>query len=553
MAGTAITPTSLVEITVSCRNLRDTDVFSKSDPVCIVYHQPFGSAQWVELKRTECIQNSLNPDFATKIPITYRFEEQQRLKFSVLDIDSNSPTIVNHDFLGDYECSLAELVSCMKVQKPLKNKEYTGDNGTIILTTEELSSCKEELFVQFVGRKLENKSWFSSISPFLEFSKANEDGTYTLVHRTEHAHSTVDPTWKDFSVPLRTFCSGDYDRSIKVECKAYKSGGNHKPIGVFHTTVRKLTEGPGQANTYWVVNEEKKKRKGSSYKNSGEVVLNKCQVRQVFSFVDYIKGGMEINAFIGIDFTASNGNPQTPQSLHFVNPTAPNQYAQAIQSVGQIIEDYDTDKHFPVLGFGARMPPDYTQVSHEFFVNGDPSNPYCFRVQGVIEAYYGSLSRVQLYGPTNFAPIINHVARFAASNKAGDKYFILLILTDGIITDMQQTKEAIVNASTLPLSIIIVGVGGAEFDAMEELDGDAVRLSSNGRYASRDIVQFVSFRDFLKGGGDQQSAGLRLAREVLAEVPDQVLSYMKANNVQPQPPRVQDVNLPPTHYLDLDM
>ena len=60
---------------------------------------------------------------------------------------------------------------------------------------------------------------------------------------------------------------------------------------------------------------------------------------------------------------------------------------------------------------------------------------------GVLEAYYNCLNRVQLYGPTNFAPIINHVARFATSNRAGDKYFILLILTDGIITDMPQTKE----------------------------------------------------------------------------------------------------------------
>ena len=30
-------------------------------------------------------------------------------------------------------------------------------------------------------------------------------------------------------------------------------------------------------------------------------------------------------------------------------------------------------------------------------------------------------------------------------------------------------------ASHLPLSIIIVGVGGADFEAMEELDGDTVR------------------------------------------------------------------------------
>lgn len=38
-------------------------------------------------------------------------------------------------------------------------------------------------------------------------------------------------------------------------------------------------------------------------------------------------------------------------------------------------------------------------------------------------------------------------------------------------------------------------VGGADFEAMEELDGDAVRLSSNGRFAERDIVQFVPYRD----------------------------------------------------------
>lgn len=65
-----------------------------------------------------------------------------------------------------------------------------------------------------------------------------------------------------------------------------------------------------------------------------------------------------------------------------MNPNNPNQYVRAIQSVADIIEDYDSDKYFPVLGFGARQPPDYTQVSHEFFVNGDPSSPFCYKVQG---------------------------------------------------------------------------------------------------------------------------------------------------------------------------
>ena len=62
-------------------------------------------------------------------------------------------------------------------------------------------------------------------------------------------------------------------------------------------------------------------------------------------------------------------------------------------------------------------------------------------VLGVLEAYQSCVPRIQLYGPTNFAPVINHVARFAAANQDGKSYFILLIITDGIITDMPQTKQ----------------------------------------------------------------------------------------------------------------
>ena len=51
-------------------------------------------------------------------------------------------------------------------------------------------------------------------------------------------------------------------------------------------------------------------------------------------------------------------------------------------------------------------------------------------------------------------------------------YFILLLLTDGVITDMDQTKQAVVAASALPMSIFIVGVGGADFKMMEVLDSD---------------------------------------------------------------------------------
>jgi Copine len=36
-----------------------------------------------------------------------------------------------------------------------------------------------------------------------------------------------------------------------------------------------------------------------------------------------------------------------------------------------------------------------------------------------------------------------------------------------VVTDLQETIETIVKASDLPLSILIVGVGGADFKEME--------------------------------------------------------------------------------------
>ena len=54
---------------------------------------------------------------------------------------------------------------------------------------------------------------------------------------------------------------------------------------------------------------------------------------------------------------------------------------------------------------------------------------------------------------------------------------------------MDATISAIVDASHAALSIVIVGVGNASFDNMDELDGDDGLLKSGSKRALRDIVQ----------------------------------------------------------------
>ena len=111
-------------------------------------------------------------------------------------------------------------------------------------------------------------------------------------------------------------------------------------------------------------------------------------------------------------------------------------------------------------------------------------------------------------------------------SQSNQKYTICLILTDGCITDLEKTVEQVVLGSKLPLSIIIVGVGTADFSMMEQLDGDIEPLYSNilKRYTHRDIVQFVPFAELALDP-------IKLAREVLAEVPKQLIDYYQHNKI----------------------
>jgi len=234
---------------------------------------------------------------------------------------------------------------------------------------------------------------------------------------------------------------------------------------------------------------------------------------------------------VGIDFTGSNGTPTSTYSLHYFGAN-PSPYAQAIQAVGSILADYDQDKRFPLYGYGGSY---HGSTSHCFPLNDNKKDPEVSGIDGVISTYRNALSRFSLSGPTYFAPVIReacHNIREDLAKPGAPKYYVLLIITDGAIDDMSDTKDAIVDAANnLPLSIVIVGVGDGNFGCMEELDGDDVRLCDRkGVGAERDIVQFVPFRDFA-------SNPERLAQETLAEIPEQLLSYMRQKNISPLPPR----------------
>ena len=515
---------SKVELHISCKGLQNKDTFSKSDPIVSIQLFDKLRKSWYEVDRTECVKNNLNPEFSKTIYLDYRFEEVQKILFNVYDVDNATQSLEDDDFLGCMEATLGQIVSASTYMKPLMSKNKSHEMGSITIHAEEVAQSQKYLTIQFAGSHLDKKDMFGKSDPYLEFHRANKDGSYSLVHKTDYIKNTLNPVWPPFTISAGSLGRGDDSCAIKVICYDWDRDGSHDLIGEFTTTLGELLS--EKLITWDLINPHKASKK--KYKNSGTISISSVKVFEKHSFLDYILGGCQINFTVAVDFTGSNGNPKSPSSLHYNNPYQPNEYVRALTSVGEVCQDYDTDKMFPALGFGARIG---GKVSHEFALNGNPANPYCAGIQGVLAAYHQAIQAVELYGPTNVAPVINHVANFAeqaSHNPQIQQYFVLLLLTDGVITDMRETKLAIIRASALPMSIIIVGVGRADFQAMEELDSDDAMLSVGSDRGKRDIVQFVPFRKF-----QGEYAGESLAKEVLAELPGQLTEYMSWKGIKP--------------------
>jgi len=186
---------------------------------------------------------------------------------------------------------------------------------------------------------------------------------------------------------------------------------------------------------------------------------------------------------------------------------------------------YDTDQKFPCFGFGAKYG---GVIQHSFQIGNKPELD---GIAGVLEAYRNVFrTGLTMSGPTVFAEVIDYAAATARSRQEAKRaigqqsYKILLILTDGAVTDIEQTKRAIHAASDAPLSIVIVGMGNADFSSMQHLDDFLANDPS-----VRDIVQFVQFSHHAH---DKSS----LTQATLEEIPDQLVDYFYSQGIKPLPP-----------------
>lgn len=303
-----------IELYISCRNLPNLDTFSLSDPMVSLYYasplpedkgtrshaeedrqsvEVLPQRQLVLAGRTEVIDDDLNPDFEKRFVIECRDWEEQRLLLKVVDIDDkDTGDESKHDYIGQAEIILSDLVRCGRVEVPLLEKDgvtHLKKKSTLIAWCECVGDTATRAALDVRAKALAKVGALrQSPNAFLKFFKKAREGSAGAAHRETprwlHAHSTspfprsTTPSWPRFEVQVAKLCGNDHNRDIRIQALSWNRNGKHTYLGEVDTTLGVLLSARPAANLDLidgkarrrdqVKQDRSKRRRGKKWKKS---------------------------------------------------------------------------------------------------------------------------------------------------------------------------------------------------------------------------------------------------------------------------------------------
>ena len=282
-------PSSQLHLHIACKNLPDTDTFSKTDPFAVVYLQNNIANAWEIVGYTEVITNTLNPVFVTSICMKYLFEEKQFVKIEVYDQDNNDyKNLSKQEYLGYTEFYIHELIRSKELNLNLAGKHKKGN---ISLYADMSNNDKESVV-------LDTEIVACNVSQLMIIISKSKEGSaeWVPVYKTE--------VIKGNHLPVRfdkiTLPSSVQEKPYLFAVFEFKSNGSHVKLGEAQFTYIQLLES-----------------KASIKLSKGAFNILSCKKEVSVSFLDFVMKGLNISLCIGVDFTLSNIEPHKPNSLHY--------------------------------------------------------------------------------------------------------------------------------------------------------------------------------------------------------------------------------------------
>lgn len=204
----------------SCKNLKNMDLISKSDPQIILKLLSTG-----ETYKTEIQFDNLNPKFHKYIPIVYIFEKKQEIEIEVRDIDNEQNN--QYEIIGTVRVTLGKVVGGWKNPFSIEIRDFNKQvTGTVEIYFEKVAETNEIWTFQPKVENVFNNRWFSKPNCFLSFYKpmvgegkdVNVDtcNNWAKFFETDVVQASLDPLFREVELSSFLMCRNDYDLPIKV-------------------------------------------------------------------------------------------------------------------------------------------------------------------------------------------------------------------------------------------------------------------------------------------------------------------------------------------------
>lgn len=220
----------------------------------------------------------------------------------------------------------------------------------------------------------------------------------------------------------------------------------------------------------------------------------------------------EVNEVVKVNLTKHNLNPDTKARVAFVIDISGSMTTAYKRGYVQEI----VEKIFPIaINFD-----DNEEMDVWIFEDSFKRMPAMNK-----DNYYGYIQREILdknckFGGTQYSPVLKDVSKYYLEEHPEPTPVYVIFITDGDNFDKSETTKIVKELSNYPIFLQFVGVGGAGFEYLEQLD------DMGGRY--------VDNADFFKAEFDDFSKENNLYQKLLDEYPgwlanDKVKTMIQTN------------------------
>ncbi|KAJ5076001.1 copine [Anaeramoeba ignava] len=546
-----------IQISIICHEI-DIQKYKKEDLLAILLYFNANQDKWEEKKNFKLILKDETLQFEFPFDFNYQFGTKQFFNLLLLQDNKDKE---KQELIGSVQFDLFEIMIKDEkvINKPIMNMEnkvgtidiqitellpkgltekvkivippYPPEDQQILNKHYFLKDAQKKvktlvgLRIKIKAENLDKKDKLGKSDPYLKFFFKKDD--WKLMYTTEIIKKDLNPTWKEFVIEGST---DDFKVDIKIMVYDWDKIGSHDLIGEFETRFRDILK----KDQKFELIHPKLKQKKKNYQNSGVIIfeyvkkkyeeqIQTVKVRELLpplvpftehaSIFDYFHAGFDLKPLICIDFSKVKSDASFHSKIYRDNKTG---FDYALNEIIPFLQHFIQDKNF----FAYRLP-----LRDRLITLGEERE---LPGEKIIEYYHKMISKKEVEpGKILVSPVIKEAISYLDGLKDKNRYCILFILLEKDVEDVDETIQALSQASNYPLSVVFIGIGehfAHKFDNSESKRecSSFFQLVWDKSYFNDEIHHFI-----------KETTGKEISQEgipyvsLLSSFGSQILEYMR--------------------------